>query len=162
MEDKLCEYSIPPEQVCFEITETSAIRNLNEAQNFINEMRSRGCRFALDDFGTGLCSFTYLKYLTVDFLKIDHSFVWDIPNDPTDVGMVHAINQVSHTLGIETIAEGVETTAVLKHLRELEVNYAQGRIMGDVIPVENIHHERGINVARIKNGSSGKFIGNSS
>ena len=147
VEQKFCEYDIPANAICFEITETAAIRNLTEAQNFMGEMRRRGCMFALDDFGTGLCSFTYLKYLTVDFLKIDHSFVWDLPNDRTDLGMVQAINQVSHTLGIETIAEGVETKMVVKQLRDLGVNYAQGRILGDVVSVENLVSTRQANAS---------------
>ena len=123
---RLAEHRIPPEVICFELTETVAITNLAVAVLFINELRDLGCRFALDDFGSGLSSFAYLKNLPVDFLKIDGHFVRGIAHDSIDRAMVEAVNRIGHEMGLQTIAEFVETQAVLDCLRELGVDYAQG------------------------------------
>jgi len=119
-------HQIPPESVCFEITETAAIANLTLAKGFISRFRKIGCKFSLDDFGSGLSSFGYLKNLTVDYLKIDGSFVKNINNDKIDLAMVNAINQVGHTMGIKTIAEYVENKEIEITLKALGVDYAQG------------------------------------
>ncbi|MDR9435264.1 MAG: EAL domain-containing protein [Thiohalophilus sp.] len=123
---KLHEYQIEPSNICFEITETSAITHLTTAERFIRELKKLGCRFALDDFGSGLSSFTYLKNLSVDYLKIDGSFVKDINDNPIDYVMVKAINEVGHAMGIMTIAEFVENEEILKTLRTIGVDFAQG------------------------------------
>jgi diguanylate cyclase (GGDEF)-like protein len=123
---KLVEYSVSPRLVCFEITETATIANMNRALRLISELRARGCRFALDDFGTGLASFAYLKHLPVDFVKIDGSFVKDIVRDPVNLAIVKATNEIGHSLGIKTIAEYVEDTETLEALRALGVDYGQG------------------------------------
>lgn len=124
--EKLKETGVPPEKICFEITETAAIININNASRVINELRELGCRFALDDFGSGLSSFAYLKHLPVDFLKIDGIFVKDIVDDPIDFAMVKSINDIGHVMGKKTIAEFVESDEILQKLRSIGVDYAQG------------------------------------
>jgi len=131
-------YSIPPEWICFEITETAAIQNLNRAQNFVSEVRRLGAQVALDDFGSGLSSFRYLKTLSVDYLKIDGSFVKDMLESQSDKAMVTAIHQVGHTMGIYTIAEHVEQEEIIQQLQEMGVDYAQGYALGYPKPFEEI------------------------
>jgi diguanylate cyclase (GGDEF)-like protein len=126
VERQFAHTGVPHDMVCFEITETAAIANLARAEAFINRMRELGCRFALDDFGSGMSSFSYLKCLPVDYLKIDGGFVKDMVNDRIDRAMVHAIHGVGRIMGIRTIAEYVENEAVLKQLAKLGVDYAQG------------------------------------
>ncbi|MDD1968235.1 EAL domain-containing protein [Pseudomonas putida] len=122
-------YAIPPELICFEITETSAIANLGSAIRFINELKSLGCRFSLDDFCAGMSSFAYLKHLPVDFLKIDGSFVKDMLDDPVNRAMVEVINHIGHVMGKQTIAEFVESPQIEQALLEIGVDYAQGYVI---------------------------------
>ena len=117
---------IPPKSMCFEITETTAILNMSRAMKFMTELKLKGCRFSLDDFGSGLSSFSYLKTLPVDFLKIDGQFVQEIAEDPVSNAMIAAINQLGHAMGLKTIAEYVEGSAIKTQLISLGVDYGQG------------------------------------
>jgi diguanylate cyclase (GGDEF)-like protein/PAS domain S-box-containing protein len=119
-------HQVPPQVICFEVTETTAITNLNNASKLIREIKSLGCSFALDDFGSGMSSFAYLKNLPVDYLKIDGNFVRGIVEIPTDLALTAAINQIGHVMGLKTIAEFVENDAILQKLTELGIDYAQG------------------------------------
>jgi diguanylate cyclase (GGDEF)-like protein/PAS domain S-box-containing protein len=131
------EFPIPPEKICFEITETVAIANLSRTAAFMNVLKDRGCRFSLDDFGSGLSSFAYLKNLPVDFLKIDGAFVKDILHDPLDQALVKSISEVGHVMGKRIIAEFVEDEATLMKLREIGVDYAQGYGIARPRPLED-------------------------
>lgn len=126
IENQLKEFAIPPEKICFEITETEAISNLAQAKGFIKQLKQLGCKFALDDFGSGFSSYAYLKNLPVDYLKIDGMFVQDINTDPANYAMVESINHIGHVMGRQTIAEFVENTAILKTLNTLGIDYMQG------------------------------------
>ena len=116
----------PTSKVCFEITETAAIANLDNAVEFMNRMKIIGCRFSLDDFGTGLSSYSSLRNLPVDYVKIDGVFVKDINSAPGDHAVVRSINEIGHYMGKETIAEYVETPEILDVLKDIGVDYAQG------------------------------------
>jgi diguanylate cyclase (GGDEF)-like protein/PAS domain S-box-containing protein len=138
IEEQLTQFNVPPQAICFEITETAVIHNLSRASEFIRSMKKLGCRFALDDFGSGLSSFAYLKTLPVDYLKIDGEFVRDMMNDRIDDAMVASINNIGHVMGIKTIAEFVENSAILDRLRELGVDYAQGYGIAIPEPIERM------------------------
>jgi diguanylate cyclase (GGDEF)-like protein/PAS domain S-box-containing protein len=126
----LSEYGVPSKNLCFEITETAAISNMANAIRLISSVREYGCQFALDDFGCGLSSFSYLKNLPVQYLKIDGSFVRDVHKDRINYSMLSAINNIGHVMGLKTIAEFVESPAILPKLREIGVDYAQGNFIG--------------------------------
>jgi EAL domain-containing protein (putative c-di-GMP-specific phosphodiesterase class I) len=126
VQEQLEQSGVPPEMLCFEVTETAAIANLAQATHFMKELKALGCWFALDDFGSGLSSFSYLRNLPVDYLKIDGSFVRGLDTDPVNAAMVNAIFQLGKVMGIETIAEFVENDATLHVLADIGVDYAQG------------------------------------
>ena len=115
-----------PGALCFEITETAAISNLSRAVGFIRKIREIGCHFALDDFGSGMSSFSYLKAIPIDYLKIDGGFVRDIAKNAMDHAIVEAINRVGQAAGLQTIAEFVESQEALDVLHRVGVDYAQG------------------------------------
>lgn len=124
--ERLQEHRLPAERICFEITETAAIANLATALEFIHGVKDLGCCVALDDFGAGLSSFSYLKSLPADFLKIDGAFIRDMLDDPMDAAIVESINSIGHVAGLKTIAEFVESEAIRARLVEIGVDYAQG------------------------------------
>jgi diguanylate cyclase (GGDEF)-like protein/PAS domain S-box-containing protein len=124
--------------LCFEITETTAVTSLANARYLMSELKGRGCRFALDDFGTGVSSFVYLKTLPVDFLKIDGQFISHITQDPVNRSMVEAIGKVGRALGIATVAECVESEAVLTELRRIGVDFAQGFHLAPPLPIAQL------------------------
>ena len=124
--DELEKQKLPADAICFEITETAAISNLSRVIHFMQVLKKLGCKFSLDDFGSGLSSFTYLKNLPVDYLKIDGQFIHNVAEDSVDESMVMAINQVGKAMGIKTIAERVESKEVLDKLSEIGVEFAQG------------------------------------
>lgn len=128
------EYRIRPETICFELTETSAIVDLDGARGFIKDLRALGCMFALDDFGTGMSSFSYLKELPVDILKIDGGFVRNMLEDRTERAMVEMITYVGHVMGKQIVAESVETDALAAALREIGVDFGQGYGIAKPLP----------------------------
>ncbi|SDK49721.1 EAL domain-containing protein [Microbulbifer yueqingensis] len=123
---ELADAGVAPSLVQFEITETSAINNLQRALIFIHRLRAAGCSFALDDFGQGASSLAYLRQLPVDYLKIDGSFVRNMLEDEIDSAMVSTIDHLAKRMGISTIAEYVETPELMAKLQQMGVDYAQG------------------------------------
>jgi diguanylate cyclase (GGDEF)-like protein len=119
-------YNIPHQKICFEITETMAIIRMKDAIEFMDEFKKLGCTFALDDFGTGFSSYSYLKNLPVDYLKIDGNFIRDILNDKIDLAMVTSIRDVAEAMKIKTVAEFVESKDIMVQIAKLGVDYAQG------------------------------------
>ncbi|NJN22253.1 MAG: EAL domain-containing protein [Leptolyngbya sp. RL_3_1] len=132
---QLHQHQIPPERIGFEITETAAIANLEQAMYFIHELKQLGCYFALDDFGSGMSSFGYLKNLPVDYLKIDGNFVKDIASDPATRAIIESINHIGHVMGLRTIAESVETPELRQILNRIGVDYVQGYAIGHPAPI---------------------------
>ena len=134
--DRLRRSPFPADRLCFEITETSAVRDLARAQRFITHLRELGCRFALDDFGTGFCSFNYLRALDVDYFKIDGSFVRDMDSSPLAEAVVRSINEIAHVLDKRSIAEHTESDRDRQALIALGVDYAQGFAIDRPRPIE--------------------------
>lgn len=127
-------HAVPPGVLCFEITETAAIGRMSNAIRLIGELRQLGCRFSLDDFGAGMSSFTYLRQLPVDYLKIDGSLVRSMAQDDAHRAMVQMVHHIAHVMGKETIAEYAETPATVQALREMGVDHAQGTAIGPPAP----------------------------
>jgi PAS domain S-box-containing protein len=130
----------PPGNLVFEITETAVADDLEAAHRFASRLHRLGCAIALDDFGVGHGSFTYLRHLPVDYLKIDMQFVRDLLNNDEDRQVVQAIVGVARQFGIETIAEGVEDLATQQKLRGMGVDYAQGYLTGRPMPLDECWH----------------------
>ncbi|MFW5432760.1 MAG: EAL domain-containing protein [Methylophilaceae bacterium] len=131
-------YAIPPEAICFEITETAAIVNLKHTINLLTALKKLGCKFALDDFGSGMSSFMYLKNFDVDYLKIDGSFVKEMHINKIDHAMVRSIHSVAEALDIQTVAEFVENDEILKELKKIGVHYGQGIGLGKPVVLKHL------------------------
>jgi Amt family ammonium transporter len=140
IENRIRNGDVEGHDICFEITESAAVSSLSTAYHFMESLKTVGCRFSLDDFGRGMCSFSYLKSLPVDYLKIDGSFIREITVDPVGRAMVNAINQIAHTMGLQTIAEFVENQSILDELQLMEVDYAQGFHICEPFPITDLAH----------------------
>jgi diguanylate cyclase (GGDEF)-like protein len=149
--EKIKETGVPPGVLCFELTETATIGNLAKAQNFMRVLQDLGCQFALDDFGTGVSSLAYLKDLSVNYLKIDGSFVRDAIGNARSESMIKAIAQLAKVMCMETIAEYVETDALRVRMADLGVDYGQGFAMGRAQPLEQLLDELAIYEATVSN-----------
>lgn len=126
IKSQLLEHEVNPPRIGFEITETAAIADFDVALQLIQELRQLGCVVSLDDFGSGMSSFSYLRSLKVDFIKIDGEFVRNMLNDEMDNAIVEAVNYIGHIANIQTVAEHVESEELLQELANLGVDYAQG------------------------------------
>ena len=126
VQTQFIEFNVSPECICFEITETVAIADLESAFSFMQELKRLGCRFALDDFGSGMSSFAYLKALPVDFLKIDGEFIKTITSDSSSHAIVESIHRIGTVMGLQSIAESVENDATLAKIQTIGIDYVQG------------------------------------
>lgn len=122
----LAEHGVPPQRLCFEVTETVAVRNLLKVASIVERLRRAGCSIALDDFGAGMSSFGYLKNLPLDLIKIDRSFIVDLDTDPISHTIISAIAKIGHQRGLKVVAEGVSSEHLCEAARSLGVDYAQG------------------------------------
>lgn len=127
---QMTQLHVEPANITFEITETAAMENLEEARETIHFLKSIGCKFALDDFGSGFNSYAYLKELPVDYLKIDGSFIVNAANDPVDQALVKSMIQVGHTLGKKIVAEFVHNEETLSLMKSFGVDFVQGFHLG--------------------------------
>lgn len=138
IKELFAKYNVPTEKVCFEITESVAVKSISRAQKFIENLREIGVKFSLDDFGVGYCSFNYLQKLNVDNVKIDGAFVSSMLDNATQFAMVKAITDVARAMNIKTTAEFVEKPEIIKALTVIGVDYGQGYIFGKPSPMEDI------------------------
>ena len=137
VQDAIKKFKVPPESLCFEITETVAIANLQRAQAFMHALKKLGCYFSLDDFGTGLSSFAYLKLFPVSTLKIDGSFVRDVTSNVVSQSVVAAISEVARVMKLETVAECVPDEEAMELLRDIGITYGQGFLLGEPQPLQD-------------------------
>lgn len=138
LKEQFRDSGVPPGKICLEVTETAAVANLAMAADLIRELKQTGCRFALDDFGSGLSSYSYLKNLPTDFLKIDGEFIRDLNREDADDAMVRSIHELSHHLGKLTVAEYVETGALRELLADMGMDFGQGYAIERPIPLDEL------------------------
>ncbi|ACK65412.1 response regulator receiver modulated diguanylate cyclase/phosphodiesterase with PAS/PAC sensor(s) [Rippkaea orientalis PCC 8801] len=136
LKEQLTNSKIPLKNLCFEITETTAIANFDQAIELINELQQLGCCFAIDDFGHGMNSFDYLKHFPVNYLKIDGSFVRNLVQSEVDQAIVESFNRIGHIMNFQTIAEFVENAAILSKIEAIGLDYAQGYVIAKPVPFE--------------------------
>jgi EAL domain-containing protein (putative c-di-GMP-specific phosphodiesterase class I) len=132
--NELARSGAAPENLVFEVTETAAIANLDDAHSFLTSLAELGCGIALDDFGSGFASFQYLKTLPFDEMKIDGQFIQNVKTNPDDLLLVETLVRLAHGLGKRTVAEYVEDVATLQLIGDLGVDYAQGFFVGVPVP----------------------------
>ncbi|MBT8101187.1 MAG: EAL domain-containing protein [Gammaproteobacteria bacterium] len=138
LEHQIVESGVSPDSLCFEITETSIVRNLERAQRCIRRLRKLGCRLALDDFGTGYCSFAHLKDLPVQYLKIDGVFVRDMLENPLSEAIIASAVNIAKVMNAATIAEHVENDLLTHRLRHQGVDFVQGFAIGKPAPFDEV------------------------
>jgi len=138
IEEKLIQYHIEPSRVIFELTESASLSNISGTQRMVNKLNQLGCSFSIDDFGTGFSTFTYLKQIPAQSVKIDGSFVKDMVKDPIDVALVKAIHETAITLNKKTVAEFVENEIILNKLVDIGVHYAQGYHIAKPMDIETL------------------------
>ena len=146
---------LDPRRLTFEITETSLINNMINASSVIEKLRSAGCKVALDDFGIGMSSFSYLRSFSVDYIKIEGTFVRNVPHSAVDMTIVKSINNIAHEIGAQTVAEFVESEEILTHMRNLGVDYAQGFHLGRPRHIEEVF--KGLNRS-LTNASTDRLV----
>jgi len=158
--DTIKNSGLSPNVLCFELTETATVGNLERAQCFLRTLQNLGCQFALDDFGTGVSSLSYLKDLSVNYLKIDGSFVRDSITNSRSESMIKAIAQLAKAMSMETVAEYVETDSLRASMAELGVDYGQGFAMGKHQPLEQLLEELAVFEATVKVGAPARLAPN--
>ena len=138
IQEKLKEYNVAANRVIFELTESASLSNLSATQHMVEQLSEMGCAFSIDDFGTGFSTFSYLKNLPAETVKIDGSFVRELTNSSIDRALVKSIREVAYALGKKTVAEFVEDEETLKLLRDIQVDYAQGYHLGKPKPLSEL------------------------
>jgi len=138
IKEKLAEYQVNADRIIFELTESASLSNITATQKMIEKLSALGCAFSIDDFGTGFSTFSYLKQLPADSVKIDGSFIVDLATNPVDLALVKAIYEVATALGKKTVAEFVENEKTLNILADIGVTYAQGYHLSKPKPVSEL------------------------
>lgn len=143
VQEKLSQYGVEPGQIIFEVTESASLTNLGATQEMIGKLMELGCEFSIDDFGTGFSTFSYLKQLPANCVKVDGSFVKDMVNNPIDKALVKSICEVASALDKTTVAEFVEDENTALELKELGVNYLQGYHISRPLSIDVIEEKYG-------------------
>lgn len=138
IEEQIADSGMSPDALCFEITETMVVKNLERAQRFIRRLRKLGCRLALDDFGTGYCSFAYLKDLPVHYIKIDGVFVRDILENPLSAAIISSMTSIAKVMKAQTVAEHVENDLIAQSIKSHGIDFIQGFVVGKPVPLDDV------------------------
>ena len=138
LQQQILKHDISPEQVCLELTETVLVSDIDRATGIMRTIRDMGCMIAIDDFGTGYSSLSYLKALPADFIKIDRSFVANIANSADDRNIVHSTISMVNNMGMQVVAEGIETSEQFEILCHFNCHIGQGFLISRPIPEDKI------------------------
>jgi EAL domain-containing protein (putative c-di-GMP-specific phosphodiesterase class I) len=141
VEQALADTGLAPSLLELEITESTLMENAQDTLEALHRLRSLGVRLSIDDFGSGYSSLSYLKRFPVDIIKIDRSFVCDVPHDADDASIVTGIIALAHSLRLDVVAEGVETEAQLQFLREQSCDLMQGYLLSPPLPAEKFERK---------------------